>query len=57
VEGDERFQKLKAELPHLLEALRSAASVTIGVNLDAQLRPMSATLLSVNQHTFTHPIF
>jgi DNA mismatch repair protein MutS len=53
VEGDERYRQLKAELPHWLEALRSAASVTIGVNLDAQLRPMSATLLSVNQHTFT----
>jgi DNA mismatch repair protein MutS len=50
---DVRFQQLKAELPHWLEALRSAASVTIGVNLDAQLRPMSATLLSVNGHTFT----
>jgi DNA mismatch repair protein MutS len=52
VEGDQRYQQLKAELPDLLKELRSAASVTIGVNLDAQLRPMSATLLSVNQHTY-----
>jgi DNA mismatch repair protein MutS len=52
VEGDQRYQQLKAELPDLLKELRSAASVTIGINLDAQLRPMSATLLSVNQHTY-----
>jgi DNA mismatch repair protein MutS len=53
LDEDEHFQQLKTELPHLLEELRSAASVTIGINLDAQLRPMSATLLSVNRHTFT----
>jgi DNA mismatch repair protein MutS len=53
LDEDEHFQQLKTELPHLLEELRSAASVTIGINLDAQLRPMSATLLTVNRHTFT----
>jgi DNA mismatch repair protein MutS len=57
IDEDEHFQQLKTELPHLLEELRSAASVTIGINLDAQLRPMSATLLSVNQYAFTSSDF
>ena len=33
--------------------LRACASITIGVNLDASLRPIQATLLSVNENPFT----
>ena len=37
----------------LLSKLRACASITIGVNLDASLRPIQATLLSVNKEPFT----
>lgn len=46
------YQQLKRELPSLREQVRRAASVTIGVNLDHNLRPIAATLLSVNEETF-----
>ncbi|MEM8862680.1 MAG: hypothetical protein AAGD96_30595, partial [Chloroflexota bacterium] len=52
VEKSEAFQHLKVELPKILPKLRAHASVTIGVNLDQQLRPIEATLLSVNEHKF-----
>jgi hypothetical protein len=51
----EEFQALAAELPALRERLERAGSVTIGVNLDAQLRPESATLLDVSQGRFGGP--
>jgi hypothetical protein len=49
------FQTLAAELPTLRSQLERASSVTLGINLDAQLRPESATLLSVNTHRFGGP--
>ena len=42
------FQDLKAELPDMLEVIRGIKSVTIGINLDGELRPIEATLLSIN---------
>lgn len=50
---DEQFRSLAAELPGLLAALRSHASITIGVNLDERLRPKAAVLLAVNEAPFT----
>jgi DNA mismatch repair ATPase MutS len=50
--GNRQFQEMVMELPALLEALRSHASVTIGVNLDDHLRPEAAVLLSVNERRF-----
>jgi DNA mismatch repair protein MutS len=47
------FQSLVDELPELLEKIRTCASVTIGVNLDASLRPVQATLRSINDQPFT----
>lgn len=47
------FNALKAELPAMLEQIRGIKSITIGVNLDSQLRPVEATLLSVNTTRFT----
>ena len=41
------------KLPELLSKLRGCASITIGVNLDTSLRPIQATLLSVNEKPFT----
>lgn len=49
----EAFIALKAELPDLLAQIRGIKSITIGVNLDGQLRPIEATLLSVNTEKFT----
>jgi DNA mismatch repair protein MutS len=47
------YQSLVRNLPDLLAQLRSCASVTIGINLDGRLRPIQATLLSVNTKRFT----
>ncbi len=47
------YQSLVTELPVLLSRLRGCASVTLGVNLDASLRPVQATLLSINDTPFT----
>jgi DNA mismatch repair protein MutS len=47
------FHALKAELPAMLDQIRGIKSITIGVNLDSQLPPMEATLLSVNTTRFT----
>jgi DNA mismatch repair protein MutS len=52
IKHDETFQNLEAELPDLLAKVRSIASVTIGVNLDDHLRPVQATLLTVNNRKF-----
>ena len=45
-------RQLLSFLPSVLQDVRGLASVTIGVNLDAQLRPVEATLLSVNRERF-----
>lgn len=51
--ADELFQRLEAELPSLLETVRGTTSITIGINLDQNLQPMAATLLSLNDQPFT----
>ncbi|HSL28090.1 MAG TPA: hypothetical protein VK900_02725 [Anaerolineales bacterium] len=51
-QSDPTYQHLVRELPGLLARLRSTASITIGVNLDSNLRPVQATLLSVNEKPF-----
>ena len=45
-------RQLLSFLPSVLQDVRGLASVTIGVNLDAQLRPVEATLLSINRERF-----
>lgn len=54
---DPVYRNLTRELPGMLDTLRTKASVTIGVNLDSQLRPVAATLLSVNARRFTSSSF
>lgn len=49
------FAALEAELPALRAQLERAGSVTLGVNLDAQLRPESATLLGISAERFGGP--
>jgi DNA mismatch repair protein MutS len=46
------YQRLVDELPRLRAQLDQAGSVTLGINLDAQLRPESATIVSVNHSRF-----
>ncbi len=47
-----QFQSLQTELPKLRAGLRRKQSVTLGINLDERLRPVEATLLSVNEYRF-----
>lgn len=54
IKDDQTFQNLVKTLPDLLAQLRSCASITIGVNLDTRMRPIQATLLSVNDKPFTN---
>ena len=54
---DPVYQQLTRELPNLLRTIRANVSVTIGVNLDDQFRPVAATLLSVNTQRFTSSTF
>jgi hypothetical protein len=49
------FQGLAAELPELRAQLDQAAGVTIGVNLDRDLRPVAATLVTINREPFAGP--
>jgi hypothetical protein len=46
------YQRLAAELPALRAQLDQAGSVTLGINLDGQLRPASATIVSINPSRF-----
>lgn len=55
VRADSGFQALTAELPLLREQLDQIASITIGVNLDRDLRPQSATLVEIHRERFTGP--
>jgi DNA mismatch repair protein MutS len=52
VAADETFVRLVAELPDLVAQVRGIASITIGVNLDDQLRPVEATLIAINNKKF-----
>jgi DNA mismatch repair protein MutS len=55
IAADETFQQLRTALPEMIDAVRNIASITIGVNLDDRLRPVAATLLSVNREKFRGP--
>lgn len=46
------YQRLLAGLPGLRAQLSQAGSVTLGINLDTQLRPESATIVAINPQRF-----
>ena len=48
----EYYKELNQKLEELTQRVREIKSVTIGVNLDAQLRPASAGVLSINAEPF-----
>lgn len=50
--ADPAFQSLEQELPKLLARFNRIPSITIGVNLDAELLPVEATLLAVHDKPF-----
>ena len=50
--NSEYYAELNKKLSELTERVRDIKSVTIGVNLDAQLRPSSAGVLSINSESF-----
>ena len=50
--GSDYYRELNAKLSELTSRVRDIRSVTIGVNLDAQLRPASAGVLSINPEPF-----
>ena len=50
--NSEYYAELNAKLAELTNRVRDIKSVTIGVNLDAQLRPSSAGVLSINPQSF-----
>ena len=53
IEADETFQSLEQTIPELISRLSGIPSITIGINLDNELRPIGAMLLSVNEKPFT----
>ena len=50
---ESNFDELKLDIDETLEKARSLKSITIGVNLDAMLRPRTAGVLSLNDTKFT----
>ncbi len=46
------YKELNVKLSELTSRVREIKSITVGVNLDAQLRPSSAGVLSVNSEQF-----
>lgn len=48
----EYYKELNIKLSELTNRVRDIRSVTVGVNLDAQLRPSSAGVLSINPEPF-----
>ncbi len=49
---DEAFKELVKIVPELSARLQTASSVTIGINLDNEMRPTEAILLSVDEKPF-----
>lgn len=52
---DSNFKALREELPELQKPLQNLASLTVGINLDQQLQPVSVVLLAINDRRFTEP--
>ncbi len=50
--GEPSFTELERALPQMRTGLKLHRSVTLGINLDDKLRPVQATLLSVNDKRY-----
>ena len=49
------YADLKQKLPALREPLQNIGSITVGINLDYELKPTSAVLLSINHRSEGRP--
>jgi DNA mismatch repair protein MutS len=49
---DPVFKQMQKELPGITAKFRDLQSITIGVNLDHNLKPIAATILSINTEPF-----
>jgi len=52
IASEAAFQSLSQSLPELVARLNGIPSITIGINLDAELLPVEAVLLSINEKPF-----
>jgi len=52
IADSELFQSLVKELPKLKNEFEGLRSITLGINLDAQLRPDQAVLVSINDQVY-----
>jgi DNA mismatch repair protein MutS len=52
ITSEDSFQEMTEKLPNLRQSVSNLTSITVGINLDAQLRPSEATLLSINSQRF-----
>lgn len=57
ISGHREYQSLKDELPGMRKKIESLRSITIGINLDAQLNPREAVLVSINEEPYTTSTF
>lgn len=53
---DASFQTLREDLPALRAPLEKITSLTIGINLDADLKPVAAVLMAVNNFQIGEPL-
>ncbi len=53
IDRESGFPQLKADIDETMEKARKLKSITLGINLDNMLRPMSAGVLSLNDDYFT----
>ena len=53
ISAESGFPELRADIDETLEKVRRLKSITIGVNLDDMLRPISAGVLSLNDDYFS----
>ena len=54
--NNESYQALRDDLPALRAPLEKITSLTIGINLDADLKPVSAVLMGINNFQIGEPL-
>ncbi|GAB4212752.1 MAG: DNA mismatch repair protein MutS [Roseiflexaceae bacterium] len=55
VRAEADYLRLSADLPELRVRLEQAGSITIGINLNTQLQPESATIVAISPERFSGP--
>ena len=57
INEDEQFKALNENLPKFRSGFERLSSITIGINLDDNLKPVEATMLSINDYKFIEDNF